>query len=72
MELIGAMLVFLGLACAGFLAGLFVVVVRFKRSTAEQHAEAMEAAEQHHRELRSQLPATSCTRSRIVAVVAVS
>ena len=70
MELIGAMLVFLGLACAGFLAGLFVVVVRFKRSTAEQHAEAMEAAEQHHRELRSQLTATTATILDRVQLVA--
>lgn len=61
MQLIGATLVFLGLACAGFLAGLFVVVVRFARTTAEQHAEVMEAAEQHRRELRSQLTATTAT-----------
>ena len=70
MQLIGAMLVFLGLACAGFLGGLFVVVVRFARSTAEQHAEAMEAAELQHRELRSQLTAATATildRMQLVA-----
>ena len=61
MQLIGAVLVFLGLAGAGFLAGIFVVVVRFARSTAEQHSEAMETAEQHRRELRSQLTATTAT-----------
>ncbi len=70
MQLIGAMLVFLGLACAGFLAGIFVVVVRFARSTAEQHAEAMEAAELQHRELRSQLTATTATILDRVQLVA--
>ncbi len=70
MELIGAALVFLGLACAGFLAGLFVVVARFTRTTADQQAEATEAAEQHRRELRSQLTAATATildRMQLVA-----
>ena len=70
MQLIDAVLVFLGLACAGFLAGIFVVVVRFARSTAEQHSEAMETAEQQHRELRSQLTATTATILDRVQLVA--
>ena len=70
MDLIGAALVFVGLACAGFLAGLFVVVARFLRTAAEQQAEAIEVAEQHRRELRSQLTAATATildRTQLVA-----
>ncbi len=70
MALIGAALVFVGLACAGFLAGLFVVVARFMRTTAEQQAEAIEAAEQHRRELRSQLTAATATILDRVQLVA--
>ena len=70
MDLIGAALVFVGLACAGFLAGLFVVVARFTRTTADQQAEAIEAAEQHRRELRSQLTAATATILDRVQLVA--
>ena len=70
MALIGAALVFVGLACAGFLAGLFVVVARFTRTTADQQAEAIEAAEQYRRELRSQLTATTATILDRVQLVA--
>lgn len=61
MQLIGAVLVFLGLVCAGFLGGIFVVLVRLARSRDKQHAEAIEGAERHHRALRSQLTETSAT-----------
>lgn len=70
MALIGAALVFVGLACAGFLAGIFLLVARFTRTTAEQQAEAMEAAEQHRRELRSQLTAATATILDRVQLVA--
>ncbi len=70
MALIGTALVFVCLACAGFLAGLFVVVARFTRTTAEQQAEAIEAAEQHRRELRSQLTAATATILDRVQLVA--
>ena len=70
MALIGAVLVFVGLACAGFLAGLFVVVARFTRTTAEQQAEAIDVAEQHRRELRSQLTAATATILDRVQLVA--
>ena len=70
MDLIGAALVFVSLACAGFLAGIFLVVARFTRTTAEQQAEAIEAAEQHRRELRSQLTAATATILDRVQLVA--
>src|SRR5262245_9506990 len=61
MQLIDAVLVFLGLVCAGFLGGIFVVLVRLSRSRDKQYAGAMEAAERHHRALCAQLTATSTT-----------
>lgn len=59
MQLIGAVVVFLGGACVGLLAGICVTLVRLARSLEEQHARALEAGEQHHRALRSQLQATT-------------
>ena len=61
MLVIGAVLVFVGLVCAGLLAGILVVLVRLARGRDEQHAEAMERAEAHHRALCAQLTATSTT-----------
>jgi len=61
MLVIGAVLVFVGLVVAGLLAGIFVVLVRLARGRDEQHAEAMERAEEHHRALCAQLTATSTT-----------
>lgn len=57
MELIGAILVFLGFVCAGLAAGIFWVLVRLAQSRDEQHAEAMARAEEHHRALCNQLTA---------------